>query len=289
MIAATASYLTAHENSNGKTDENTSRSKWLLRIEDVDTQRKKTGASTSIIKTLEAYGFEWDGEIIYQSQRTDAYQAALESIQQHSYPCSCTRKELQATTPQGTNSYLYPGFCRTGLKNSDSTHLSIRLKTNNKIICFDDKCQNTSLCQNIQQEIGDFIIKRSDGLFAYQLAVVVDDAWQGVTDIVRGADLYDNTPQQIFLQQILGYSQPNYLHFPVAIDQLGKKLSKHNFSPEVSIRDKRTNIINALNFLGQETPSIDNFSSSEDLWAWALKNWDSAKIPRKMTKSIDNE
>lgn len=277
LIAATTSYLSTRKK----------QGKWLLRIEDVDTQREKKGACNSIIKTLEAYDFEWDDEILYQSQRTDAYHIALKSIEQHTYPCSCTRKELRlaATTSRLTNPY--PGFCRKGIKNTENTQRCIRVKTNNRSVIFTDKCQKGSYSQNIEEEIGDFILKRSDGLFAYQLAVVVDDASQGITDIVRGADLYDNTPRQIFLQEILGYPKPNYLHFPVAVDHLGKKLSKHNFSPEITVTDKRLNLIRALDFLGQQPPALNNFSSLKDLWLWAFKNWDSAKIPKQMTKTIN--
>ena len=269
LIAATASYLCAR-NQQGQ---------WLLRIEDIDTQRCHKESTTSIINTLEAYGFEWDGDITYQSQRNEAYQEALDSIKEYIYPCSCTRKQLLASSSAGEFGYIYPGFCRNGAKKSGN--LSIRVKTTNDKICFKDQCQKGMLCQDIYKEIGDFILKRSDGLFAYQLAVVVDDAWQGITQVVRGADLYDNTPRQIYLQQILGYSQPDYLHFPVATNSSGKKFSKQNLSPEISLKDKRTRLLKVLSFLGQQPPILDNFSSLKDLWLWAIKNWDSSKIPQK--------
>ena len=225
---------------------------------------------------------------MYQSQRNEAYREALESIKQHIYPCSCTRKELRAAATMGGNfTYIYPGFCRETLKNPDSTHLSIRVKTHNEQICFEDLCQTGSFCQKINKEIGDFIVKRSDGLFAYQLAVIVDDAWQGITEIVRGADLFDNTPRQIFLQGLLAYPTPQYLHLPVVVNSFGDKLSKHNLSPEILLTEKRDNIIEALHFLGQNPPAIDNFSSLQDLWLWAIKNWDSANISKQMTKVIN--
>jgi len=279
LIAAVASYLYARQQ----------KGKWLVRIEDVDTQRCNEKASISIIKTLEAYDFEWDGEIIYQTQRNDAYQVALDSIKEYTYPCSCTRKKLLATAPAGKFGYIYPEFCRNGVMNSDranKNHLSIRLKTNADRVCFEDQCQKGRFCQNINEDIGDFILKRGDGLFAYQLAVVVDDAWQGISQIVRGADLYDNTPRQIYLQKILGYPQPDYLHFPVAIDRSGRKLSKQSLSPEILLTGKRANLIKALDFLGQAPPLIDHFSSLNDLWSWAFKNWNTSKIPKQMTQVI---
>ena len=280
LIAATASYLCVH---NQKAAAN---SQWLLRIEDVDTQRIQKGATRAIIKTLEAYGFEWDGEILYQSKRTEIYQNALESIRQHTYPCSCTRKQLQESAATGKFGYIYPGFCRKGLRNPENTHQSMRLRTTDDNICFDDYCQKHRFCQNINKEVGDFILKRSDGLFAYQLAVVVDDAWQGVNQIVRGADLYDNTPRQIYLQKLLAYPQPQYLHFPVGVDHSGKKLSKQNLSPELSLKGKRKQLIKALEFLGQQPLEPQNYSSVEELWQWAKLNWDASKIPRKMKQTV---
>lgn len=215
----------------------------------------------------------------------------LDSIQQYTYPCSCTRKKLVASAPAGKFGYIYPGFCRNSTINSDSTnnnHLSTRLKTNTDQVCFKDQCQKEIFCQNINKDIGDFILKRRDGLFAYQLAVVIDDALQGVSQIVRGADLYDNTPRQIYLQKILGYPQPDYLHFPVAVDSSGKKLSKQNFSPEILPTEKRANLIKALDFLGQNPPLIENFSSLDELWLWAIKNWNTSKIPKKMTQIMSD-
>ena len=271
LIAATASYLNIKTKKNGK---------WLLRIEDVDTQRIQKGATQSIINTLEVYGFEWDDEIIYQSQRNKNYQSALESIEKLTYPCSCTRKSLMTST--NGYSYVYPGFCRNGMINPSAEHKCIRVISNQTPVSFTDQCQKKELRQNINKEVGDFILKRSDGLWAYQLAVVVDDAFQSVTEIVRGADLFDNTPRQIYLQRILGYSKPNYLHVPVAVDSAGKKLSKQNGSPEITNYQKRTTLISTLDFLGQKPPRADEFSSLEDLWAWALLNWDAQNIPKVM-------
>ncbi len=273
LIAATASYLNVKTKQDGK---------WLLRIENVDTQRTQKGASQSIINTLEAYGFEWDDEIIYQNQRGEIYKDALDSISESIYPCSCTRKSLMAST--GSYSYVYPGFCRNGVANPDAKNLSIRVKTNQTSFGFIDQCQVGEFYQNINKEVGDFILKRTDGLWAYQLAVVVDDALQGVTEIVRGADLFDNTPRQIYLQCMLGYPTPDYFHFPVVVDRVGKKFSKQNASPQVSSDQKRATLISVLAFLGQKPPKMDEFSSLSDLWAWAFAHWDAKRIPKVMSQ-----
>lgn len=277
LIAATASYLCARKNTNAK---------WLLRIEDIDTQRSHQEHSNSIIKTLEAFGFKWDEEITYQSKRNEIYQHALDSLQRDSYLCSCTRKQLRTISTLGKHGYIYPGICRKKPNNPNSDSLSIRIKTNSDPVCFDDQCQ-AQFCQNIEQEVGDFIIKRSDGIFAYQLAVVVDDHNQGITHVVRGADLFDNTPRQIHLQRLLSYKTPHYLHFPVAASADGKKLSKHNHSKEVSIRNKYSELIRAFTFLGQQTPKNSDFESLDDFWNWAVQNWDSSLIPQKMKKRYE--
>ena len=272
LIAATASYLCA-KSVNGK---------WRLRIEDVDKFRIKENSISSIINTLESYGYQWDDDILYQSQRSEAYQDAVDSLGKTAYPCTCTRKFLQKQVPAGSYGYLYPGFCREQISNPDASQFAMRLRTNNTPICFDDYLQDT-LYQNIEAEVGDFIIKRSDKMFSYQLAVVVDDEYQQITEVVRGSDLLDNTPRQLYLQQCLGYQQPSYLHFPTAITPNGKKLSKQNHSPEVDAYQKRLTILKTLNFLGQHPPAIEQFSTLEELWNWAIKNWDRDKIPAQMT------
>lgn len=279
LIAATASYLCARQHR---------QSKWLLRIEDIDEQRCHSKYSQSIIQMLENYGFQWDDDIIYQSKRTHVYQETLDSLDKYTYPCSCTRKQLSALTNNLKIGYIYPGLCRESLNNPESAQFSTRLKTYNDPICFDDLCQNQhAFCQNIAQDIGDFILKRSDGIFAYQLAVVVDDAEQGITHVVRGADLFDNTPRQIYLQQLLGFPTPDYLHFPVAVNSDGKKLSKQDQSPGISNKNKRAQLINALQFLGQPITNDHYFESIEDLWKWATQHWDVDLIPKQMKINDD--
>lgn len=291
LIAAIASYLCARQHYDGQ---------WLLRIEDVDIERKQKGATTSILHALEAYAFKWDGEVTYQSQRTEHYQTALDSISEHVYPCSCTRKYLQALSTNMTYGYNYPGLCRNGIQNKDVKNPSIRILTNNSAtdsistsnhkICFQDECQPEYFCQDIEADIGDFILKRRDGLFAYQLAVVVDDHLQRVNHVVRGADLFDNTPRQIYLQQLLGYQTPDYLHFPVATTADGRKLSKQNLSTEITLRDTSLmlqTLINGLQFLGQSPPKLSEFSSLEDFWKWAITHWNRDNIPKVMNIVYD--
>jgi glutamyl-Q tRNA(Asp) synthetase len=280
LIAATASYLCAKQEPQGK---------WLLRIEDVDSQREQHGAAKDIIQTLESYGFEWDGDIINQSPRGEIYQAAIESLKDLVYSCSCTRSELRAlaTNEASKYSYIYPGFCRDGIKNKNIETPSIRLTTNAEIVCFTDRCQPDDFCQNIEEEVGDFILKRSDGLYAYHLAVVVDDALQNVTQIVRGADLFDSTPRQIYLQRLLGYTQPTYLHFPVAVNANGKKLSKQNLSPQIDADKKRATLVKVLNFLGQDVVKAADYSTLHELWDWAHQHWDIARIPKTMAIEVN--
>lgn len=272
LIAATASYLCAKS----------VQGKWLLRIEDVDKFRIKANSIDSIISTLASYGYHWDDDILYQSERESAYQEALNSLGDLTYPCSCSRKFLQQQMPVGTYGYTYPGFCREQISNPEVAQFAMRLRTHNKTLCFNDALQ-APYCQKVETEVGDFIIKRSDKMFSYQLAVVVDDEYQNITEVVRGSDLLDNTPRQLYLQQCLGYQEPTYLHFPTAITSDGKKLSKQNHSPEVDDAQKRQTILRTLNFLGQQAPLLDCFSSLDDLWDWAITNWDRDKIPAEMT------
>lgn len=238
LVAATASYLAARQ----------PQGRWLLRIEDLDKPREQPGATANIIQTLDAYGFEWDGEILYQSQRQDAYQAALATLQMHTYSCTRSRKGLP-TLP------------------------AIRVRTPDDPICFTDNIQG-NYCQRLSRDVGDFVLLRADGLFAYQLAVVVDDAFQGVNQVVRGADLLDNTPRQIWLQQLLGLPQPNYAHVPLVLNEFGQKLSKQNLAPALNTRERLQTLVSALRFLQQPCPDACEFSSLSACWDWAIVHWD---------------
>lgn len=271
LLAATASYLQAKS----------SQGKWLVRIEDIDVTRSVPGADTAILHTLENYGFEWDGEIVYQSTRTHFYEQALEILIENSrvFPCQCTRKQL-TSFPHN----VYPGTCRHRQlgKNRDD---ALRLRCDSRQIDFNDGVLGWQHA-DIDKDCGDFIIKRRDGLFAYQLAVVVDDALQGVTEVVRGVDLLDSTPWQIYLQQLLGYPQPTYLHIPLAIDDAGNKLSKSRGAASIENRPPVDVLLNVLSFLGQQPPTELSHGDIDILWKWAIENWQVDRIPKQAAIAI---
>ena len=275
LLAALASYLEA------KTQDGL----WLVRMEDLDKPREVAGAANHILNTLEKFGLEWDGEVVYQSQRSELYQEALNQIKAQSliYQCSCSRKEIadsynQKPAEHGIDGLIYPGTCRD--KSSTFKPYAERIKVKDQNISFNDAIQG-KIDQNLANQIGDFVLKRADGLFAYQLAVVVDDYLQGVTHVVRGADLLDSTPRQIYLQQVLGYSTPKYAHIPVASNQAGEKLSKQTLATPIDANNAPNLLINALDFLGQTPPQdLSNYKAQEIL-AWAMQHWALDKIPKQ--------
>ena len=264
LVAAVASYCDARSRGG----------QWLLRIEDVDTTRRVDGASDEIIAALHRYGFVWDGEIIYQSQRSDLYQQALETLRnQHLvYPCTCSRREIaDSSTRQGIEGAIYPGTCRQHPVKPDMP-TAWRLKAQDVVIHFQDEIQG---CQqhNMAADIGDFVIKRADDLFSYQLAVVVDDALQGVTHVVRGADLLHSTTRQIYLQQLLGYTTPVYAHIPLVMNNAGQKLSKQNLAQALPLDNVEATLIEALRFLQQPLPGNIHTFSLPEIWQWAHAHW----------------
>ncbi|MDP3677937.1 MAG: tRNA glutamyl-Q(34) synthetase GluQRS [Methylotenera sp.] len=277
LVAAVASYL----------EVKTHQGRWLLRMEDLDKPREIKGAADTILHSLEKFGFEWDGDVLYQSQRHGLYEEAFNSLKnkQLIYPCTCTRKEIADTTNQfGIDGIIYPGTCLSHpLKPNEAN--AWRVKTNALEISFVDAIQG-EIKQTLSQNVGDFILKRADGLFAYQLAVVVDDAAQDITHIVRGADLLDSTPRQIYLQQLLGFSTPHYAHVPVATNAAGEKLSKQTLAKPITEDDANHLIFEALSFLGQY-PSADlKHASLNEIWHWATNHWDIKKIPRLRSTSV---
>lgn len=265
LIAAVGSYLQAKKN----------HGEWFIRIDDIDTCRVVDGADDDILRTLEHFGFEWNGNIIYQTQQIESYQQALEQLKSQSlaFPCLCSRKQLAKT-----DSSIYPGTCRHRSLPEKKEH-ALRVLSQDINIEFNDIVMGQQL-QNIKQQCGDFIIKRRDGLFAYQLAIVVDDAAQNITEVVRGADLLGSTHRQIYLQQLLNYSTPGYCHLPLAVDNLGNKISKSGNAAKVDIKNKENLIINALNFLGQRPPDDLIKSQLNDIWLWAIKHWNIADVPK---------
>ena len=267
MLAAIASYL--HARANG--------AQWLVRVEDLDPPREVPGAADQMLRCLEAFGLEWDGEEMYQSQRFDAYQAATDQllVEGAAFNCACSKRDL-IDAKRGAEGIIYPGTCRDGLPIGRQAH-SVRARIDEAKVSFDDLVQG-NISQNLATEIGDFIIKRGDGYFAYQLAVVVDDAAQGITQVVRGADLLGSTPRQIHLQNLLGLPTPEYLHIPIVLDSLGRKLSKSEDAEAIDPTNPASCWRQALDVLGQQAPSdLDTVAEYRD---WAIKNWQPSNIPR---------
>jgi glutamyl-Q tRNA(Asp) synthetase len=271
LIAAVASYLQAK----------THQGKWLIRIEDLDPPREIKGAADNIIKTLDQLGLEWDDQICYQSKRADDYADILDRLNNmdYVYSCACSRAEIHGTgtiTPFGVR---YAGTCRQGIS-SRKTARSIRLKVPDKIMHFNDRIQG-QYQQNLQRDIGDFIVKRADGQTAYQLAVVVDDAAQGITEIVRGSDLLDSTPRQLFLQQLLDYKTPEYVHIPVIVNPQGEKLSKQTGATAIDTDSAGTVLVHALCYLSQQPPASLQRAPIKEIWSWAIEHWQLQKIARQ--------
>lgn len=258
LVAAVASFLQAR----------VSAGKWLLRIEDLDTPRNVSGAADGIVKTLEAFGFEWSGTIEYQSRRLSKYEAALSTLKDRHlvFPCSCSRSQIAASDDQ-----RYPGTCRQGVSRSGEP-VAQRLRVDEGLVEFEDRLQGR-FTQDVSKESGDFVVQRRDGIFAYHLAVVVDDADQGVTEIVRGADLLESTPRHILVQKALGLSLPSYAHLPLAVDEHGKKLSKSSQSIPVDVRRRCEALWESLVFLRQSPPAEIRAGSLQTLWQWALAHW----------------
>jgi len=269
LVAAVASYLEA-KTSNGS---------WLVRMEDIDPPREVPGAADNILRALERHGLYWDESVVFQSQRHEAYQAAVDDLRQRRliYPCSCSRKDILRQLADSELS-VYPGTCRNGLVKPSSQH-AIRVLTVSEEYGFEDQILGY-FGHNVGEVVGDFVLQRADGWFAYQLAVVIDDAEQGITDVVRGSDLLDNTPRQIYLQQLFSVAQPNYAHLPIAANKSGEKLSKQTMAQPVDDTTPTANLLNTLSFLGQNPPAELATDSLNDVWRWALEHWDLDKIPR---------
>jgi len=262
LLAACASYLQA-KSAGGK---------WLLRIEDIDPPREQPGADHEIVAILEAFGFEWDGPVSYQSANAARHIQLIERLRldRLAYPCSCSRKDL-AGVPRGPLGAIYPGTCRNG--NRSRKRVAIRVLTNSQPVAFDDGLQGHQM-QRLEVESGDFVIKRRDGLIAYHLAVVADDEQQKVTEVVRGIDLMDSTPRQLYLQALLGFAAPRYLHIPVIKNDAGQKLSKQTGAPALQADLATQTLAAALDALGQMPPQDLASGRLCDIWDWAIQNWD---------------
>jgi glutamyl-Q tRNA(Asp) synthetase len=267
LVAALASWLDARA-ANGR---------WHVRIEDLDRLREQEGATQDILHTLERFGLYWDGPVIFQSRRAALYEEALQALRTQTYWCGCSRREIADSSlgVAADGAQIYPGTCRNGL-NPGKTPRALRVKTGAEQIAFQDRVQGPQQ-QVLDVAVGDFVLYRADGQFAYQLAVVVDDAAQSITDIVRGADLLDSTARQLYLQRLLGYSQPRYMHVPVAVNAGGEKLSKQTGAQPIDASKKAAVLAEALRFLGQP--------GTGDL-AQAVRNWDPARIPACRTIAL---
>ncbi len=273
LVAAVGSYLEAK----------TRGGSWFLRMEDVDAPRCSAAAAAEILRQLEACGLHWDGEIVWQSRRSQVYAAALDRLKASGrvFACACSRRELADSAIAPDGAAIYPGNCRDGLP-PGRTARAWRLRVNTARVDFDDAIQGR-IVSDLASEAGDFILLRSDGLFAYQLAVVVDDADAGITHVVRGADLLASTPRQIFLQECLGLPRPAYAHLPVAVNAAGEKLSKQTRAVALDVSRPGPALLAALEFLGQQPPRELVGAGPQLILDWAGRNWRLERVPRRRT------
>jgi len=272
LVAALGSFL----------DARAQRGDWIVRIEDVDESRTQPGAADAILATLEDCGFEWDGPVLFQSRRTGLYRAAFDRLVAAGavYPCGCTRKEISDSALASDGARIYPGTCRQGLAAGRAAR-AFRVRTIEEPIEFVDRLQGP-IRQCVAKEVGDFVLLRADSFFAYQLAVVVDDADQKITDVVRGADLLDSTARQIHLQGLLGYPTPCYLHLPVAVDAKGEKLSKQTEADAAGA----ASLPAAFAFLGHTLPRELTRAPAAEQLAWGVTHWDVARVPKVRTIAV---
>lgn len=261
--------------------------RWLLRMEDLDPPREQPGAADGILRSLERLGFRWDGPVLYQSARLSAYEDAAARLQREgaAFPCACSRSEIADSGVLGLEGPVYPGTCRNGLP-AGKTPRALRLRVTPGVVAFEDGLQGR-VQQDLARDIGDFIIRRADGCHAYQLAVVVDDAHSGITQVVRGADLLLSTPRQLYLQTLLGLPHPEYLHLPVAVNANREKLSKQTFAPPVDSLPPAQALWEALEFLRQAPPQELIQASIEETWTWAEAHWQTAALRGRRSLGID--
>lgn len=279
LLTALASYLEARSRSGA----------WLLRIDDLDPYRTQPGAVERILRSLESLGLDWDETVVYQSRRTKQYRAGLEALQARGliYACACSRREL-APAMAGTATGVYPGFCRDrNLRPQRSQH-ALRLRTSDTVIHFEDRVQGP-VEQPLATAAGDFILFRRDGVFAYHLATVLDDAEQRVTDVLRGQDLLDATPRQIYLQRLLNLPTPDYAHTPILIDANGQKLSKRTLAPEAETHHPGRILGYLLERLGHVPPPALTAAPPPEILAWAIENWRLARLWRTGPITVEPE
>jgi len=269
LVAAVGSFLDARAH----------RGEWLLRIEDLDPPREIDGAAADILRTLECFGLHWDGPVIYQSRRADRYEHALRLLeaQKNIYPCACSRRDIRELSAHSDSPHIYPGTCRNGLPPGREAR-ALRLRVPQRHIHFTDRLQG-DIQEWLPTGSGDFVVKRADSLFAYQLAVVVDDIEQGITDVVRGADLLSSTPRQLLLYALLGADAPRYLHLPLATDRHGEKLSKQSAANPVHSQPVSATLCAVLRFLGQPLETGAEDAEPAALLRFASEHWRSENLP----------
>ncbi len=277
LVAATGSYLEARHH----------HGEWWLRIDDIDPPREQPGAAAQILSALERFGFQWDGPVHYQHQRTAAYLEAIQRLRDlgAAYDCGCTRRDIAAAGREGPNGRIYPGTCRHGLPPGREPR-SIRLLTRGLRVDFDDLLQGPVRC-DLERELGDFVIRRADGFFAYHLAAAVDDGVHGITHVIRGHDLLWCTPPQIAIQRLLGLTSPSYGHLPIAVNAAGQKLSKQTFAPPLDADKAGDQLWQALMFLGQEPPDDLRRAPLRELWAWAHAHWAISRLRGRQQAVVD--
>lgn len=277
LLAAMASYADALSH----------KGEWLLRIDDIDLPRVVAHSDQHIIETLELCGFQWHGPITYQSQCIGQYHEALAQLSQLdlTYPCTCSRKKIKSLSVNG----IYPGTCRErsvslpGSRGQNNQDYAIRIKVpDNEIHFFDQVQQDYHMV--LSQEVGDFVIFRRDKVYSYQLSVVVDDFHSGISHVIRGYDLLDSTPRQMFLQQMLGYPCPEYGHIPLAVTEDNLKLSKLSHARKVSC-DVKTLVL-AARFLGQNVMNPNDYDNKEDFWQHLIQIWDLNRVPKMEKQEI---
>ncbi|HKJ04670.1 MAG TPA: tRNA glutamyl-Q(34) synthetase GluQRS [Geopsychrobacteraceae bacterium] len=271
LVAAVGSYLLARQ----------AGGRWLLRMEDLDLPRVVPGAADAMLRLLERLGFIWDGEVVYQSQRFERYQQVLDCLRSRTllFDCSCSRRDILASAPHpGEEGPIYPGTCRNGMVGS-RVQSAVRIKVPGSSVCFTDGVYGPQK-QHLVTAVGDFVLRRSDGLFAYQLAVVVDDIDSSVNQVVRGSDLLSSTPRQVYLYSCLGESPPHYYHLPLALSADGDKISKrHGPSSVINDGNGSVEIWRALDFLGQQPPRELQSAGGKELLAWGMEHFQSDLIP----------
>lgn len=277
LFTALASYLQARARGG----------QWLIRIDDLDTPRNVAGADSVILSQLESHGLEWDETPRYQTQHVREYQEALSALAQRQllYPCTCTRAELALTSIAGPDGPVYAGTCRSKTVNPGKH--SLRLHVADETLGFDDLLLGQQT-RHLPGEIGDFVVQRSDGILGYQLACAIDEAGQGISEVIRGADLLDSTFRQLYVQQLLKLPHAHYGHLPVLVLADGKKLSKQNHADPIDASSASRNLLQCLTALGQKPPAELTGTTPREILSWAIQHWQIGKIPRKSALQWSN-